>query len=114
MALGTGVRPLAGMPVRCYHDVSYGVCVIKEVSVIRTQVQLSESQMQHLKELARQRGVSVAALIREGADLVIRSSDIADQGQRKRRAVAAAGRFHSGHRDLAGAHDRHLAEVLGE
>jgi len=28
--------------------------------------------------------------------------------------MAAAGRFHSGHKDLAGAHDRHLAEVLEE
>jgi hypothetical protein len=37
-----------------------------------------------------------------------------DEGQRRRRAMAAAGRFHSGHRDLAGAHDRHLTEVLGE
>ncbi len=82
--------------------------------MIRTQVQLSESQMQQLKDLARRRGVPVAALIREGADLVIRSSGTVDEGQRRRRAAAAAGRFHSGHKDLAGAHDRHLAEVLGE
>ena len=82
--------------------------------MIRTQVQLSESQMQLLKDLARRRGVPVAALIREGADLVIRSGGTVDEGQRRRRAMAAAGRFHSGHSDLAGSHDRHLAEVLGE
>ncbi|MBI2918722.1 MAG: ribbon-helix-helix domain-containing protein [Chloroflexi bacterium] len=80
--------------------------------MIRTQVQLSESQMQQLKDLARRRGVPVAALVREGADLVIRSSGILDEGQRRRRAMSAAGKFHSGHKDLAGAHDRHLAEAL--
>lgn len=82
--------------------------------MIRTQVQLSESQMQQLKDLARRRGVPVAALIREGVDLVIRSSGIGDEGQRRRLAMAAARRFHSGHEDLAGAHDRHLAEALAE
>ncbi len=82
--------------------------------MIRTQVQLSESQMQQLKDLARRRGVPVAALVREGADLVIRSGGTVDEGQRRRRAMAAAGRFHSGHKELAGAHDCHLAEALRE
>jgi len=82
--------------------------------MIRTQIQLSESQMQQLRDLARRRRVPVAALIREGADMVIRSSGTVDEDQRRRRAIAAAGRFHSGHKDLAGAHDRHLAEALRE
>ncbi len=82
--------------------------------MIRTQIQLTESQMQQLKDIARQRKVPIAALIREGADLIIRSSGTVDQGQRRRRAMGAAGRFQSGRGDLAGAHDRHLAEALGE
>lgn len=82
--------------------------------MIRTQVQLSESQMQQLKDLARRRGVPLAALIREGADLVIRSGGKMDEAERRRRAMAAAGRFHSGRTDLAREHDRHLAEALGE
>ena len=82
--------------------------------MIRTQIQLSESQMQQLKDLARRRGVPVAALIREGADHVIRSSGAVDDAQRRRRALSAAGRFRSGHKDLAGEHDRHLAEAPGE
>jgi len=81
--------------------------------MIRTQIQLSESQMQQLKALAQRRGVPVAALIREGADLVIRAGGAVDVRERKRRAMAAAGRFHSGHRDLASGHDRHLAEAFG-
>jgi predicted DNA-binding protein len=82
--------------------------------MIRTQVQLSESQMQRLKVLARRRGVSVAELIREGADHVIKSGGAVDGEHRRARAIAAAGRFRSGHQDLATAHDRHLAEALGE
>ncbi|MBI3248040.1 MAG: hypothetical protein HYZ50_16165 [Deltaproteobacteria bacterium] len=34
-----------------------------------------------------------------------------DEKERRRRAIAAAGRFHSGHSDLAAEHDRHLAEA---
>lgn len=82
--------------------------------MIRTQIQLSKSQMQRLRELARRRGVPIAALIREGADHVIQSGGTVDEEQRRRRALAAAGRFHSGHSDLATAHDRHLAEALRE
>ncbi|MBI4330213.1 MAG: ribbon-helix-helix protein, CopG family [Chloroflexi bacterium] len=82
--------------------------------MIRTQVQLSEAQMRQLKELSRRRGVSVAELIREGADQIIRGSSMVDEHQRRQRAMAAAGRFHSGHRDLAQEHDRHLAEAFKE
>ncbi len=80
--------------------------------MIRTQIQLSESQMRQLRDLARRRGVPIAALMREGADLVIRSSGAVDDEQRRRRAMDAAGRFHSGHEDLAEAHDRHLTEAF--
>lgn len=82
--------------------------------MIRTQIQLSESQMKQLKDLARRRGLSVAALIREGAELVIRSGGPVDEDHRRRCAMAAAGRFHSGHRDLAAAHDRYLKEAFSE
>ncbi|MBI4728784.1 MAG: hypothetical protein HY775_04695 [Acidobacteria bacterium] len=30
------------------------------------------------------------------------------------RALSAAGRFHSGHRDVSERHDRHLAEILSD
>ncbi len=96
---------------KCYHydenDIMWGG------HMIRTQVQLSDSQMEQLKELAHRRGVPVAALIREGADIIIRSSGAVDAAQQRRRAMAAAGRFHSGGKDLAAAHDRHLAEAFG-
>lgn len=82
--------------------------------MVRTQIQLSESQMEQLKELARRRKVPIAALIREGADLVIRSGGAMDDEQKRRRAIEAGGRYHSGHKDLAEEHDRHLAEVFAK
>jgi len=82
--------------------------------MIRTQIQLSESQLEQLRELARRRGVPIAALIREGADLLIRSSGVPNEADRKWRALAASGRFHSGHDDLAEAHDRYLADAFEE
>ena len=79
--------------------------------MIRTQVQLTEAHMHTLKRLAAKRRVSVAALIRESVDLLIRAVRPIDDKERQRRALEAAGRFHSGHLDLAAEHDRHLAEA---
>jgi len=53
-------------------------------SVIRTIVQLSEEQHAALRELARSRGTSVAALVREGVDGLLEARD-----ERRRRRVAA-------------------------
>jgi len=39
------------------------------IPVLRTQIQLAEDQMNWLREKARERGVSVSQLIREGIDL---------------------------------------------
>lgn len=40
--------------------------------------------------------------------------DITDLAERRRRAIAAAGRFRSGAADLSSNHDRYLEEVLAE
>lgn len=79
--------------------------------MIRTQVQLTEAHMRMLKRLAAERGVSLATLIREGVDLLMRRASVVDEEEHRRRALAAAGRFHSGHSDLAAEHDRHLGEA---
>jgi hypothetical protein len=83
-----------------------------EVQMIRTQVQLREEQVRALKELAAARGVSVAELIRQSVDALIRSSKGVDEAERRRRAIAAAGRFRSGAPDVSSEHDRHLAEAF--
>lgn len=81
--------------------------------MIRTQVQLTEEQAESLKRLAAKRHLSLAELIRQGVDFVLRSSEGITSEERKRRAVSAAGAFRSGKRDLSTKHDEHLAEVFG-
>jgi len=80
--------------------------------MIRTQVQLREEQVRALKELAAARGVSMAELIRQSVDAFIRSSRGVDAEERRRRAIAAAGRFRSGASDVSSDHDRYLAEAF--
>ena len=80
--------------------------------MIRTQVQLTEDQSRALKQLAAQQGKSVAELVRQGVDQLIRSAGVVDLQERRRRAIAAAGQFRSGHTDLSTNHDRYLAETF--
>jgi plasmid stability protein len=78
--------------------------------MIRTQIQLTEEQSQKLKLLAAQRGTSVAELVRQSVDRYLASTGALDPEERRRRALAAAGRFRSGLHDLSTDHDRYLAE----
>ncbi len=78
--------------------------------MIRTQIQLTEEQAARLKRLASAKGVSVAELFRQGVEVLLRSNGISPEEQRQR-AIAVAGRFHSGQSDLSVNHDNHLAEV---
>ncbi|HVT17065.1 MAG TPA: CopG family transcriptional regulator [Thermoanaerobaculia bacterium] len=82
--------------------------------MFRTQIQLTDEQSQELKRLATQRRTSVAELIRQAAEELLRESSIQGQAERKERARAIAGRFRSGKRDLSTEHDEYLAEVYGE
>jgi predicted transcriptional regulator len=79
--------------------------------MIRTQIQLSEEQVERLKELAAQRSASMAELIRQAIDQWIATEGSVSRVERKRRALSVAGRFRSDVDDLAEAHDRHLAEA---
>lgn len=79
--------------------------------MVRTQVQLSEDQLFRLKSLAARRGTSLAELVREGVDHVLTTADAQADDERRRRALAVAGRFRSGVSDLATEHDRYLAEA---
>ena len=79
--------------------------------MIRTQIQLTEAQAQALKALAAARQSSVAELIRQGVDHLLRQAGSADLLERRRRAIAAAGRFHSGRPDVAARHDDCLTEA---
>lgn len=82
--------------------------------MVRTQIQLTEEQSQALKRLASERRISVAELIRQAAEDLLRQSSTLSRVEMKRRALAAAGRFRSGEKDLSTRHDEYLAEIYGE
>ena len=82
--------------------------------MVRTQIQLTESQAEALKFMAARKKVSMAELIRSAVDSVIQSEGMVDRSERVRRALAAVGCFHSGADDLAVNHDRYLEESYSE
>ncbi|MBC7106717.1 MAG: ribbon-helix-helix domain-containing protein [Firmicutes bacterium] len=82
--------------------------------MVRTQIQLTEEQFAALKALAAAQGISMAELIRRGVNLVLESPGQLSHAERIRRAIAVAGRFRSGLRDLSVRHDEYLAEAFAE
>lgn len=76
--------------------------------MIRTQVQLTEKQAEALRRIARRRGVSLAAVVRDAVEATIQA------GERDRawqRALAAVGSVRGGRGDVAEEHDRYLADA---
>ncbi len=82
--------------------------------MIRTQIQLEEKQYQALKELAARQRTSIAELIRQAVDEWLKKVSEVPEAERRRRAIAAAGRFRSGVGDLAEKHDEYLAKIYEE
>lgn len=80
--------------------------------MVRTQIQLTEEQARSLKRLAAAKRVSMAQLIRQGVDTILQSDTGIDRDEKRRRAIAAAGRFRSGRSDISRKHDTYLAEAL--
>ncbi len=81
-------------------------------AVERTQISLTEAQARRLRSLARRRGTSMAALVRDAVDRVYPAADEPDE--RWTRALAAVGGFHSGARDVSVEHDRALSDAFDE
>ncbi len=82
--------------------------------MVRTQIQLTESQAERRKRLAVLAGVSMATLIRRGGDRILASREPVDRSARLERALGAVGRFQSGRGDLSKKHDDHFAEAADE
>lgn len=79
--------------------------------MVRTIVQLTESQSQGLRERAKERGVSVSELVRQGVDVILRSQITdAEMRQRARNAVG----FAPDVPDLSEDHDRYLADAFAD
>ena len=80
--------------------------------MIRTQIRLTDEQVRRVKRLAIERRVSMATVIREGVDLLLRSAETAaTDDERSERAISVAGQFRSGGGDGAAQHDAHLQEA---
>jgi hypothetical protein len=82
--------------------------------MVRTQIQLTEEQMERLKALAKASNVSLAELIRKGVSLLVVGQPEASGPERRSRALAAVGKFRSGRSDVSRNHDEHLAEAFME
>ena len=82
--------------------------------MIRTQVQLTESQVQALRKMAVSRRVSIARLIRQAVDSMIESSPQPDPEERRKRALEIVGKFGSGQHDISTKHDDYLPDAYGE
>ena len=79
----------------------------------RIQVQLTAAQEKRLKELARLRGSSISALIREGVDRLLEPDD----KERKEMIERANAFIAKGYRDPEGSnvaenHDEYLADAI--
>ena len=79
--------------------------------VERTQISLDAAQAARLRRLARERGTSMAALIRDAVDKTypIDTDDSLDA--RWDRALAGVGGFHGGGENVGEEHDRYLEEA---
>ncbi len=79
----------------------------------RTVIQLEDRQYETVKRMAASEGVSMAEMLRRAVDL-LPSGGAIDREERKRRALAAAGRFSSGVGDISRKHDEYLAQAFSE
>jgi predicted transcriptional regulator len=57
--------------------------------MIRTQIQITDTQAQKLKELAASQNKSVAELIRQGIDVLLEQQFIVSEQEQRQRALAA-------------------------
>ena len=80
--------------------------------MVRTQIQLTDAQARGLKALAAAEGRSMAEVIRDGVDAILRARGVVDREAVKARSIAALGRFKSGTRHLGSRHDDHLADAF--
>jgi hypothetical protein len=79
--------------------------------MVRTQIQLTESQFEALKARASAQGRSMADLIRSFVDESFSSIGRPGPEERRRRALSAIGRLRKGPRNLSRRHDDYLSEA---
>ena len=80
--------------------------------MVRTQVQLTEEQLEKLRRISSENGKSVAELVRLGVELYLQAASRPDMDELRQRALRAVreSRFSSGLKDVGVNHDKYLAE----
>jgi predicted DNA-binding protein len=79
--------------------------------LVRTQIQLTNNQAARLKRMASASGRSMADLVREGVERLLRDQFGLSRTERMHRAARVFGTFTSGTRDLSSRHDDHFADA---
>ena len=80
----------------------------------RLQVQLTEEQANHLRQVAESEGTSQAEIVRRALDLHLRRPIQARESAVRARVLELIGAFSSGLSDVSDSHDRYLAEAILE
>ena len=78
--------------------------------MVRTQIQLTEQQAKAVKTMSNVHGISTAEVIRRAINLLLESSYVVEEGEKRARALKIVGRFCSGRQDISKNHDTYLAE----
>ena len=79
--------------------------------MVRTQIQLTETQARAVKKAAMEEGTSVAEVIRRAVEKMVESKPKMNTQEKIRRAMAMAGKYRSGKKDVSRKHDQYLAEA---
>ena len=80
--------------------------------MVRTQIQLTETQARTLKKAAMDQGTSVAEIIRRAVENMLQTNPKVSSQERVRRAVEIVGKFRSGKRGVSQKHDKFLTEAF--
>jgi hypothetical protein len=90
--------------------INYYDIMLSEVEMVRTQIQLTEKQYLQLKELSLKRRRSLATLVREGVEKVLKEAGEPNLDEARRNALLVVGKYHSGKKDVSAHHDKYLSE----
>lgn len=80
--------------------------------MVHVQIQLTDDQARKIKKVAMARHQSVAELIRQAVDNILKSGASVDLEGRRKRAIDIAGKFSSGKSDISKKHDSYLTGVF--
>ena len=76
--------------------------------MVRTQIQLTEQQAKAVKAMARAHGISKAEVIRRAINVLLGSTIVVNESEKRARALKVVGRFRSGKRDVSENHDAYF------